>query len=201
MRRPACRRSRGAAWATLALAVLAASCVLRQRPDPTRFYVLTASAPNYSPTPGLLAVGLGPLTMPGYLQHPMLATRVDGTQVRYADFDRWAEPLSTLFARALGQDLSAVLGGARIVTYPWFRTIPLDVVVRVDVRAFEADAAGNVVLDACWSVRDARTGTVRENDCLSITEAVDELGPKAQVAALSRTVEDLARRVAGAIRS
>lgn len=200
MRHRACR-CRGAAWSTLALAVLAASCMLRPRPDPTRFYVLTASAPDYSPTPGMLVVGLGPITMPGYLQHPMLATRVDGTQVRYADFDRWAEPLPTLFARALGQDLSVVLGGARIVTYPWYRTMPLDVIVRVDVRSFEADAAGNAELDACWSIRDARTGTARGNDCLSITETVDERGPQAQVAALSRTVSELARFVAGALRS
>jgi uncharacterized lipoprotein YmbA len=175
--------------------------VLRPRPDSTRFYVLTASAPDYSPTPGLIVVGLGPITMPGYLQHPMLATRLDGAQVRYADFDRWAEPLPTLFGRALGQDLSAMLGGARIVTYPWYRTTSLDMVVCVDVRSFEADAVGNVKLDACWSIRDARTGSVRGNDCLSITEAVAEPGPQAQVAALSRTVGELARRVAGALRS
>ncbi|HVN85817.1 MAG TPA: PqiC family protein [Candidatus Binatia bacterium] len=200
MKRRACRRSRSAAWATLALAVLAASCVLRPRPDPTRFYVLTASAPDSSPTPGSLVVGLGPLTMSGHLQHPLLATRVDGTQIRYADFDRWAEPLPTLFARTLGRDLSAGLGGARIVTYPWYRTTPLDVVVQVDVRCFEADTAGNVKLDACWNIRDTHTGSVRVNDCSSITETVDEPGPQAQVAALSRTVAELARRVAGALR-
>ena len=193
-------RSRGAAWATLALAGLAASCMLRPRPDPTRFYILAASAPDHPPAPGSLVVGLGPISMPDYLQHPMLATRVDDTEVRYADFDRWAEPLPTLFGRALGQDLSGLLD-ARIVPYPWYRVTPLDVVVRVDVTSFEVDAAGNARLEACWTIRDPRTQTARRDECSSIVEAIDGHGAPAQVAALSRAVSELARRVANAIGS
>jgi hypothetical protein len=174
--------------------------MLRPRPDQTRFYVLAASAPDHPPAPGSLVVGLGPIAMPGYLQHPMLATRVDGTQVRYADFDRWAEPLPTLFGRALGQGLSALLG-ARIVPYPWYRTTPLDVAVRVDVTSFEADAVGDARLAACWTVRDSPTKTVCRDECSSIVEAVDGRGAPARVAALSRAVGELAERLASAIRS
>jgi uncharacterized lipoprotein YmbA len=137
--------------------------------------------------------------MPGYLHHPGLATRV-GTEVRYADIDRWAEPLPTLFARALGQDLSALLG-ARIVPYPWYRATALDVVVRVDVTSFEADAAGDASLDACWSIRDSPARSICRNECSSIVEAVDDRGAQAQVAALSRAVGELARRVGSAIGS
>ncbi len=199
MRHRACR-CRGAAWSTLALAVLAASCMLRPRADPTRFYVLAASAPDHPPAPGSPVLGLGPITMPAYLQRPMLATRADATQVRYADFDRWAEPLPTLFGRALGRDLSGLLD-ARIVPYPWYRTTPLDVVVRVDVTSFEVDAAGNARLEACWTIRDSPTRTARRDECSSIVEAIDGDGAQAQVTALGRAVSELARRVANAIRS
>jgi len=192
-------RSRAAAWATLALAVLAASCMLRPRPDPSRFYVLAASAPDHPPAAGSLAIGLGPIVMPGYLHHPELATRA-GTEVRYADVDRWAEPLPTLFARALGQDLSALLG-ARIVPYPWYRASALDVVVRVDVTSFEADAAGNASLDACWSIRDSPARSICRDECSSFAEAIDGHGAQAQVAALGRAVNELAQRVANTIRS
>jgi uncharacterized lipoprotein YmbA len=197
--RLACRPC-AAAWATLAVAVLAPSCMPRPRPDPTRFYVLSASVPDHPPVRGSLVVGLGPITMPGYLQHPMLATRVDGTQVRYADVDRWAEPLPTLFGRALGQDLSALLG-ARIVPYPWYRDAALDVVVRVDVASFEADAAGNARLGACWTIRDSSAKSVCRDECSSIVEAADDPGAQALVAALGRAVGELARRLASAIRS
>ena len=187
-------------WTVLALAASAASCVLRPAPDPSRFYVLAATVRD-SPQPlGSMAVGLGPITMPGYLQHPMIATRMNGTQVRYADVDRWAEPLPALFGRALGQDLGTLLG-IRVVPYPWYRSTPLDAVVRVDVSAFEVDAAGTARLDACWSIRDTQASTVRRQECSSITEAVDDSHTDAQVAALSRAVGELARRMASMIAS
>jgi uncharacterized lipoprotein YmbA len=193
------RRSRGVAWGLFAVAVLEASCVLRRGPDPTRFYVLAATASDSAPPSGSLQIGLGPIAMPGYLQHQELATRV-GTEVRYADVDRWAEPLPTLFARALGHDLSALLG-ARIVPYPWYRATPLDGVVRVDVTSFEADAVGSARLDACWSVRRSRGSAACREDCASIAEAVDARGGEAQVAALSRALGELAWRVATAVHS
>jgi len=192
-------RSPAVLWTTLALVVLVSACVLRPRPDPTRFYVLAASDPGHPPAPGSPIVGLGPITMPGYLQYPMLATRV-GTQVRYADVDRWAEPLPTLFARSLGQDLTALFG-ARIVPYPWYRATALDVVVRVDVASFEGDVAGDARLDACWTILDSPARNMCRGECSSIVEAVDDRGAQAQVAALSRAVGELARRLASAIRS
>jgi hypothetical protein len=130
----------------------------------------------------------------------MLATRVDGTQVRYADFDRWAEPLGVLFARTLGQDLSALLDAARIVPYPWYPATAPDVVVRVDVRRFEADVAGNARLEACWTIRNPRTATVRRDDCSSIAEKIEHDDARRQVAALSRAVGALAGQIASALR-
>jgi uncharacterized lipoprotein YmbA len=152
------------------------------------------------PAAASFTLGLGPITLPGYLEHPMLATRVNGTEIRYADFDRWAEPLPSLFARTLGHQL-ATLVGARIVRYPWYRATPLDAVVRVDVSSFEVDDAGNARLAACWSIRDSRSTTVQREACASVTEAVGEPSRHAEVAALGRAVEELARRVARAIRS
>jgi uncharacterized protein len=186
------------AFATLAAGVLVTSCMLWRGADPTRFYVLEATIPASSSAPGSLGIGLGPIAMPGYLRRPMLATRVDSTEVRYADFDRWAEPLPELFERALGQDLSALLDAARIVPYPWYPATPVDIVVRVDVSAFEADVDGNARLEACWTIRVPRTPNAR-GDCSSITEAVGG-GTPAQVAALSRAVGELARRIASATR-
>ncbi len=187
--------------AALAAALCGTSCMFRRSTDPTRFYVLTATAPDPASAPGSLAIGLGPVAMPGYLAHPMVATRIDGTQVRYAAYDRWAEPLPTLFSRALGQDLSALLDAARIVPYPWYPTTPVDVVVRVDVNSFEADGHGRAQLDACWSVQEPRGKTVRQQACSSISEMADQHGTQAEVSALGRAVGELARQMAAAIRS
>jgi uncharacterized lipoprotein YmbA len=179
-------------------AIVLTSCLFG-RGDPTRFYVLTSTAPAPNASTGSLGIGLGPIAMPGYLRRPMLATRVDGTQVRYSDFDRWAEPLPTQFARTLGQDLSTFADSARIVPYPWYPATGVDVVIRVDVSAFEADVNGNARLDACWTIRDPRTSTVRQEDCSSIAEAAGADDPRRQVAALSRTVGQLAERIASGL--
>jgi uncharacterized protein len=181
----------------LSLGVLTTSCLLG-RGDPTRFYVLTPTVPVSTSAPASLGIGLGPIVMPGYLRRPMLATRVDGTQVRYADFDRWAEPLPAMFARTLGRDLSALLDAARIVPYPWYPATPLDVVVRVNVLAFEADVHGNARLEACWTIQN-RSATVRRGDCSMIAEAVARDDAELQVAALSRAVGQLAQQIANAV--
>src|SRR5581483_5524682 len=87
MTRPAASRYT-VALAALAAALCGTSCMFRRSTDPTRFYVLTATVPDPASAPGSLAIGLGPVAMPGYLAHPMVATRIDGTQVRYAAYDR-----------------------------------------------------------------------------------------------------------------
>lgn len=186
-------------WGALVLAVLAPACMLRARPDPTRFYVLAASASD-PPPPGALAVGLGPITMPGYLQHAMLVRRPDSLQIAYSDVDRWAEPLPALFGRTLGQDLAAVLG-ARIVPYPWSRSTPVDVVVRVDVTAFEANAENDAQLAACWTVRDTRGTTPCHEECSTFVTGVEGRDTDALVIALSRAVDELAHRLADAVRT
>jgi hypothetical protein len=48
-----------------------------------------------------------------------LVTRVGPNEVRFAPFDRWAEPLAESFGRTLQQDLLGVLGVDRVVLYPW----------------------------------------------------------------------------------
>ena len=183
----------------MAIAMLASSCVLMSRGDPTRFYVLKAAD---QPSPGShgVDVGLGPITLPGYLKRPTLATRVATTdEVRYSEFDRWAEPLATQFQRTLGQELGSALGTDHVVTFPWYSNSAIDVAVRVNVVAFETDTAGNARLDARWTIRDPRNAAAPKGGRSLIIEPVAGDGPDAAVAALSRTVTGLAQQIAAAI--
>ncbi len=188
------------ALAALAITLFTSSCLLMARGDASRFYVLRVVAEPAPSGGGSLDVGLGPITIPGYLRRPTLATRVSTTdQVRYAEFDRWAEPLSSQFQRTLGQDLASALGAERVVPFPWYPTTPVDVAVRVNVVAFETDTAGQARLDAEWTIHDPRTAAVLRGGRSVITEPVDGEGAPAAVAALSRTVAELASRIASGI--
>ncbi len=185
-----------------AVAILTSSCFFSSH-DPTRFYTLAtpdgaSAAPAHGPR-----VGLGPVTLPAYLRRPTIATRIDATMLDYATVDRWAEPLDGLFARTLGAYLRQALDAQEIVFYPWYPDRALDLIIRVDVLAFETEAAGIARLDATWSIFDARTRALRHSDRTVIAEPVgDGAGTRADaaVAALSRAVGALAERIAAAAR-
>jgi len=180
-------------FVTSLMPILAAGCL----GGTMRFYTLssTAGAPL---APHHLRVGLGPVGVPAYLEPPALATRVDANRLQYASLDRWASPLSAQVTRALAQDLGAS-GTMLVVQYPWYPSTSIDVVVRVTLLAFESDASGVAHLDAEWSVLEPRTGVVRKSDRTTLTEPADGRTSEAAVAALSRALAELARRISDAL--
>jgi hypothetical protein len=162
--------------------------------DGSRFYTLSVAtrAPLAQHT---LRVGLGPVVVPAYLEAPTIATRVDANRIEYARFDRWAVPLAAEVRRALGEDLGAA-GTISVVPYPWYSSTALDAVVRVDLLTFESDTSGMAHLDAAWSIAEPKTGMVRSTDRATLTEPANARTPEATVAALSRALAELARRIA-----
>lgn len=192
-----------AAAVALVLATSQSACLFRARPDSFRYYTLaTSTEPSVKSASGL-TVGLGPVTLPGYLSRPSLVTRVDDTQVRYAEGDRWAEPLGKQFTRALSEDLSRALGGVRIMDYPWYPGAPVDVAVAVNVLAFEVDTTGTATLNAGWALRDPKSHQVGYEGQSAIVEPAEGTPGVAKgdaaVAALSRALARLSGELAVAI--
>ena len=187
----------------LALATSLSACLFRARPDAFRYYTLASSAEPAVKSASGLTVGLGPVTLPGYLSRPGLATRVGDTQVHYAEGDLWAEPLAKQFTRTLSEDLSRALGGARIVDYPWYPGVPVDVAVVVTVLTFEVDSTGTATLNASWMLRDPLSRQNGHEGQSAIVEPAGAVPGEARgdaaVAALSRALDRLAREIAVAI--
>jgi uncharacterized lipoprotein YmbA len=182
------------------LLILATACTLvSPRPDPTRFYVLAPIADAGNAPAGTRVLGLGPITFPRYLERTELVTRTSPTEIRVATFDRWAEPLRTDFERTLAQNLTALTGIARVVLFPWFRGVPLDVVVEVDVLRFEPDVEGTAQLDVRWRVRDPRSGRNAQTADSSLSERANGKGTDAAVDAMSRALGALSREIAAAV--
>jgi uncharacterized protein len=184
----------------LVLAVTQSACLFQARPDSFRYYTLTSVTEPSGGSSGGLIVGLGPVTLPGYLSRPSLVTRTNDTQVRYAERERWAEPLAKQFTRTLGEDLSRALGGARIIDYSWYPGTPIDVAVAVNVQAFEVDATGAATLNAGWTLRDPLSRQIRHEGQSAIVEPVvatpGEAKGDAAVAALSRALARLSSEIA-----
>lgn len=187
----------------LAFVLLAAGCSILPAPQASRDRFFTLTAMEGDAAGGSAAgpvYGIGPVRLPAYLDRNELVVRLSPTEIRYADSDRWAEPLRSNVARVLQQNLAALLGNPRVVVFPWPREVPVAYAVEVGFTRFETDAAGRAELGARWSIRDGRTArylTLRET---ALTGSAPPGDTPAAVAALSGLLADLAHEIAADLR-
>jgi uncharacterized protein len=178
------------------LAALLAACAPTR---PTSYYTLSTVAERGATARAGkgLVVGLGPITLPQYLDRPDIVTREGENQMRLAEFHQWAQPLDSLLNRTLAEDLFALLGAEDVIPLPQRREVPLDRVVEVDVNRFEADQGGEVVLDARWRVYEGDDETLLASGRSVVTEQGAPVPDyEAIVAAMSRAVGQVSAEIA-----
>ena len=74
---------------------------------PTRLYVLTATTEKPAATsPSGLAIGIGPITLPKYLDRPQIVSSVEANSLDQANFDQWGGDLNDNITRVLATNLS-----------------------------------------------------------------------------------------------
>ncbi len=184
-----------------AFATVAGGCSLplTPRPDHSKFFVLSPiAAPAAAASP--LTIGLGPITIPEYLQRQEIVTRVAPNRLLLSSNDRWAQGLESNFTQVLAQDLTATLGTTRITTYPWYRTTQIDFQIKVAVYRFEANSKGTVNLTAHWEILDGSGKLLYATDS-TFTAAASSGNTTAVVAAMSAAEADLARAITAEIQS
>jgi len=185
--------------------VLSACGNFSPRPDPSRFFSLTAIAQpaaltvKESSNPGGVSLGIGPIRLPGYLDRQEIVTRVSPNQIDLSEYDHWAEPLETNFDRVLGQNLSVLLPVDRLVFFPWESTRSPTYQLEVEVLRFEANAAGDVQLSARWVVLETSKKVALKSGETLLSRQPATKSTDAAVAALSETLADLSREIAKAI--
>ena len=185
-----------------ALLFLAALGGCASAPPPT-LYVLEAPAAvsPAAPVPAAaghrLAVALGPVTVPDYLDRTDIVRRATGNRLEFGADERWAEPLRAGLQRLLIAVLAERLGPGYWVTSGTGRAGQIDIEVPVDIEAFEEDAAGQAVLTASWEIR-AGGQVTRERT--GYRRAVASGSVENRVRALSANATDLAADLAAAIK-
>jgi uncharacterized lipoprotein YmbA len=197
--RPA--RSNNPLASLLALALLLPGCtVLAPRPDTSRHFVLAAAAPAATETlrNASLHLGIGPVTMPAYLETQQLIRRREGAALEFIADAWWAEPLSKGLPRALAEQVAERLGTTMVSSWPWYDTAGVQWQAAVDVLRMEADGTDRAVLVARWKIVDASTGRTVASARSSFEEAAGS--DAADVAsALGRCVDRLSETLAAAI--
>jgi len=189
--------------------------------DPTQYYALgqvgtgKTDAVTSPPSPAnpataqasqggtsAVAIGVGPVFLPGYLDRLQIVTRTGTDQVDLSQFYRWAEPLDEGIARVLVEEIGARVPTDRIVTYPWRGAIgrAIQYQVPVGILRFDGHQGGEIVLDARWRIL-ARDGTELAFRRSTLTETVAGQGYEPMVAAMTRALLNLGQEIAAEMRT
>lgn len=180
----------------LVLLAATAGC-LGPRSDPSAFFMLNATVTPQQVSGTRAVLGLGPITVPSYLDRQQIVVRLSENEVALTEHDRWAEPLGENLTRSLEENLSALLPEASFIAYPWYASDAPRYAISVQVRRFEADSAGGVELDATWRITEEGALVERRSTVARLPAAASDRA--AAVAALSRTVGQLSREIAAGI--
>jgi uncharacterized protein len=181
-----------AALTVLSFVVLVASC----RSPQSHFYTLSATA-----TPTTIAssvsISVGPVSVPAEVDRPEIVVSTSPNAVWLDDLNRWASPLQDNLARAVAENLVAILGTSQVSLFPQTLISGADYRVAIEVRRFESTPGKTATLDALWIVRrkDGNTETGR----FDVTEEVHGNNYDALAAAHSRAVTKLSQVIAQAI--
>lgn len=187
--------------ASLALALAACTG------QPSNFFVLSADT-STQPVQGSqttqrngVSVGIGPITLPEYLDRTEIVTREGPTSLQINNTNRWGGSLTDNFQVVLGEALSQQLGTDRIHYFPWTTSDTLRYQVTVQVNTFEARSDGLVVLNARWTVLNPSTDSVIRMGRSVLTEQLPQTADgspdfSAISTAMSKVVTDLGTEIA-----
>jgi hypothetical protein len=188
------------ALATLLLAIAALSGCAGT--ESTRFYLLTPEA-NPVPVAGTvkgngLAITIGPIRLPEYLNRSQIVTRVSDNEVELGWQDRWAEPLERNVTRALARNLEQLLF-CRCLSAVTSKSAPgATYRVEADVTRMDGILGQKVFLEVWWSVYDPdKRLLLSRRSCLD--RPVKGAGYEAFVQAQSAALFNFSREVATAI--
>lgn len=172
---------------------------------PSNFYVLSALPESETAVRGVgdenaLAIGIGPITLPIYLDRAQIVTRISRNELKVDEFNRWAEPLKGNFFRVLAENLSVLLNTVDISIYPRRMSTPVNYQVVIDVTRFDVTSDGKALLIAYWAVlgEDGRKILLKKKSILRSDAA--SMDYKDIVAAQNQALSELSRAIATGIK-
>jgi uncharacterized lipoprotein YmbA len=159
-----------------------------------RFYMLEATVETRMSTglqdgPADTILGVGPVTIPLYLDRPQLVSRLEGSELRVDDFRLWAEPLKANILRVIQENLAVLTDAKQVYSYPQKRSVAVDYQITLDVLRFDADADGKVTLKSVWRivesdgherVMEMRSTIVQPSGSSAIADVVDAMSMGAE---------------------
>ena len=168
-------------------------------PPPTYYQLEESANIQLSGIERGVAVGVGPLNLPSYLDRPQIVTRATEHRLELSEFNRWAEPLKESLLRVIAVNLSNQLESTRIFVIPRRSSgVPLEYKVEINVARFDGRLGGEVLLVARWILTD-RESQVISTKVSIIREQSSGEGYDALIDAQNETLRTLSNEIAEAI--
>lgn len=148
--------SRTALLLAVAVAVavaIASSACLGRSPEPRLFTLGATPRAADAPLDSELAVLVGPVRFPRYLERPQLVRRLEGGELDLDEFNRWAGSFEENVVRALSLDVANRLRSDRVVAYPSDPPFALDYRVRIHFDELVVGPDDVLRMRARWSIR------------------------------------------------
>lgn len=196
----------------LVLPLLAGCTLIESRPDPSRFYVLDAPAPERPSVPAAGVAGaraaawafplaVARVQVPSYLDQSHVVSRTGGSRVTFSEFNRWLEPVDKGATRVFSNSLAERLGATKLAQEPSLDVYRDGVLVQVNALRFDGELGGEVLLHARWrasAVHDGSTLMTGEREERVRCEGGDY---QDYAAAMGVAIDRLAADVAGELRT
>ena len=174
--------------------------------QPTQNYVLNSLYSEEIETQAVadlnnIGILVGPIRMALYLDRSDIVIRDSQNQIRLAEFSQWAGPLQENFSRVLAENLSVLLSTDRVGIFPGTRVMPFDFNVTVNVTRFDGMPGKQADLRARWGILDKTRKDLLFGKHSVLSQPTEGVSLEALIAAESRTLSDLSREIAAAIKT
>jgi uncharacterized lipoprotein YmbA len=170
-----------------------------------RYYTLApvpSGSDGLSIEPGapLVVLGIGPVTIPDYLDRPQIVTRTSRNELTLSEYSRWAGSFGNDASRVLEENLDTMLLADGIAVVSWRRGVPNDYRVAVQITRFDVTDGVDVELNAQWVIY-AKDGKkvllLRES---AIRKPVTGSGYDPAVEGMGQALADLSRDILQGVR-
>jgi uncharacterized lipoprotein YmbA len=125
--------------------------------EPARFYTLNSALDTDAQSRQVdmkdnVAIGIGPVKLPYYLDRPQIVTRSSDNEIIIDEFNRWAGSLQEDISRVMMEYLSILLSTDQTFIFPWKSQVPIDYQITVEVTRFDGETGNQAVLHAQWTL-------------------------------------------------
>ena len=145
----------------LGIVFMMSGCIaVRNSPSP-RFYVLksvmTESEHKEVKISKNQLIGIGSAKIPENMDRPQIVTQDQAGLLKFAQFDRWGEPLTIGVARLIREDLSQMIPKVTFVGSPWNREVDLKYKVEIEIIQLDSVLDKDLDLVAQWMIIDGQS--------------------------------------------